>query len=463
MAAAYAAKRAGANDVLVVERAEGLGGILPQCIHTGFGLFEFGSELTGPEYAYRWIKKAQDEGVSFLTKTAVIRIQEKEIPSCVKNPEYEVTVSGISTGIKNIKCKSVIIATGCRERPRGAIKIPGTRCAGIYTAGCAQRLVNIEGLMPGEKIVILGSGDIGLIMARRMTLEGAKVQMVIERLDRPGGLQRNVVQCLDDFDIPLLLSSTILEIYGEKRVEGVKVGSFDSEGNIIPDSIKFIDCDTVLLSVGLIPENEVLETVGVKLDKGTNGPLTDDYMQTGKKGIFACGNSFRVYDLVDDVSDDAKVVGEYAAAYVRGDLSEMKSFSEKKKGEKTRDKNLYEIGDDSRRIVCTICPKGCILSVTEKSDGEYDIKGYECKRGLKYAHDEIISPARILTTSVLCFDKNGKKREMSVKSNKPIELKKLARAADAVRKLRIEREVLPGQVIIKNVEGTDADIVATGF
>lgn len=300
LAAAVKAKQLGIKDVVVFERDERPGGILPQCIHNGFGLEKFEEELTGPEYAHRYIQMAQAHSVDIELDTMVLEIDKNR------------TLTAVSEfgGLRNYQCKSIILAMGCRERPRGAIGIPGTRPAGIFTAGQAQRLVNIEGYMPGETVVIQGSGDIGMIMARRLTLEGAKVKAVTEIQPYTSGLIRNEVQCLHDFNIPLLLSHTVAEIHGEKRVEGVTVVEVDAGWNPIVGTETFIACDTLLLSVGLIPENELTKMAGVSLDPWTAGPRVTEFLETNIQGIFSCGNVLHVNDYVDAVSTEGEIAAQ---------------------------------------------------------------------------------------------------------------------------------------------------------
>ena len=307
LAAAIAAKKAGLDDILILERGEALGGILQQCIHAGFGLHTFSQELTGPEYAQRFIDEVESLGIETLCNAMVLDI----------TPERVLTVTGRSIGLQQIKADAVILAMGCRERPRGALNIPGTRPAGIFSAGTAQRLVNVEGFLPGRNVVILGSGDIGLIMARRMTLEGAKVHAVAEVLPYSGGLKRNIVQCLDDFNIPLLLSTTVVQIHGRERLEGVTLAQVDTARKPIAGTERYIPCDTLLLSVGLLPENELSQRAGVKLDGVTGGPVVYDNLSTSVDGIFACGNVLHVHDLVDFVSEEAARAGKNAANYVQ--------------------------------------------------------------------------------------------------------------------------------------------------
>lgn len=306
LAAALSAYENGLEKILIIERDKELGGILNQCIHNGFGLHYFKEELTGPEYAGRFIEMLKDTNVSVMTDTMVLEITQGKEVHCVNTKD----------GYQIIKAKSIVLAMGCRERTRGAISIPGTRPAGILTAGAAQRYVNIEGYMVGKKIVILGSGDIGLIMARRMTLEGAKVLACVELMPYSGGLQRNIVQCLNDFDIPLYLSHTIIDIRGKNRVEGITIAEVGADRKPITGTEIDFDCDTVLLSVGLIPENELTKTADIEIDGRTNGAIVFENMETSAEGIFACGNVVHVHDLVDFVTAESQRAGKAAADYV---------------------------------------------------------------------------------------------------------------------------------------------------
>ncbi len=309
LAAAVAAKKAGITDILILEREACLGGILNQCIHNGFGLHTFKEELTGPEYAARYIEMAESENIPYKLNTMVLDI----------NKDKEITVINREDGLAMIKAKAIILAMGCRERPRGALNIPGYRPAGIYSAGTAQRLMNIEGFSVGKEVVILGSGDIGLIMARRMTLEGAKVKVVAELMPYSGGLKRNIVQCLDDYGIPLKLSHTVINIEGKDRLTGITLAQVDENRKPIPGTEEYYSCDTLLLSVGLIPENELSKGAGVKMNQVTFGPEVGDQLETSSPGIFACGNVLHVHDLVDYVSEEAALAGASAAAYVKAD------------------------------------------------------------------------------------------------------------------------------------------------
>jgi len=310
LTAAIHAHRAGAKNILLIEREEELGGILKQCIHNGFGLEQFKQDYTGPEYAERLIREIDKTDVQCYLNTLVTDISSDRIITAV-SPEH---------GVLEIRAKSIVLAMGCRERARGSIGIPGTRPAGIFTAGVAQRFVNIDGYLPGKEVVILGSGDIGLIMARRLTLEGAKVKGVYEIMDYPGGLKRNIVQCLNDFDIPLHLSHTVTEIRGKERVEGVVVSKVDDKLHPVKGSEQFIKCDTLLLSVGLIPENELSKKAGIELSNGTRGPVTTETMESSVSGMFSCGNVSTVFDLVDYVAQTGITAGANAAKYALGGL-----------------------------------------------------------------------------------------------------------------------------------------------
>ena len=308
MSAAVAAYESGIRDILILERDENLGGILQQCIHNGFGLHKFGEELTGPEYAWRYEQKVRELNIPVKLNTMVLDITEDKV----------ITATNCEDGIFQIKAKTIILAMGCRERSKGALNIAGFRPAGIYSAGTAQKFVNMKGYLPGKNVVILGSGDIGLIMARRMTLEGAKVNAVCELMPYSGGLARNIEQCLNDFNIPLKLSHTVVEIHGKERVEGVTIARVDENRHPVLETKEFIPCDTLLLSVGLIPENELTKSAGIDISGITNGAIVDQDRQTSAEGVFACGNVLHVHDLVDFVSEEAEIAGKSAAQYISG-------------------------------------------------------------------------------------------------------------------------------------------------
>ncbi|MEG0546673.1 MAG: FAD-dependent oxidoreductase [Oscillospiraceae bacterium] len=319
MAAALKARDEGIKSIIVLERADTLGGILEQCIHTGFGLHYFGEELSGPEYAGRFIELLKKTDIEVKTDTMVLDISENNIISAVNNKD----------GLLTIKATAIVLAMGCRERPRGALSISGSRASGIMTAGTAQKYVNLDGYMPGKTVVILGSGDIGLIMARRMTLEGAKVKAVCELMPYSGGLTRNIVQCLEDFDIPLRLSCTVIKTHGKERLEGVTVANVDENLKPIKGTEEYIECDTLMLSVGLIPENELSKNANIDIDRITSGPLVDEYRETLHKGVFACGNVLQVHDLVDFVTEESQLAGEGAAKFIKGLKNDTKYINTK--------------------------------------------------------------------------------------------------------------------------------------
>ena len=309
-AAIAAAKEDNSLNVLILERDSELGGILNQCIHNGFGLHTFNEELTGPEYAYRFEEQLEGLGINYMLNTMVLDVSSGSVTAVNSND-----------GVFTVECGAIVLCMGCRERPRGALNIPGLRPAGVFTSGTAQRLVNIEGYMPGKEVVILGSGDIGLIMARRMTLEGAHVKAVCELMPYSGGLKRNIVQCLDDFDIPLLLSHTVIDIKGKERLTSVVIAEVDEHSKPIPGTEQEIPCDTLLLSCGLIPENELSRAADVKINPATNGPVVNESFETSIPGIFACGNVLHVHDLVDYVSEESARAGRSAARYVKASSS----------------------------------------------------------------------------------------------------------------------------------------------
>jgi len=318
LAAAVEAKKNGIENILVIERDKELGGILQQCIHNGFGLHEFKEELTGPEYAQRFINQIGEQGIDYKLDTMVLDVSEDKKIQAINSVD----------GYMEIEAEAIVLAMGCRERTRGAIAIPGDRPAGIFTAGTAQRFVNMEGYMVGKKVVILGSGDIGLIMARRMTLEGAKVEAVVELMPYSGGLTRNIVQCLEDYDIPLLLAHTVTDVKGNGRLERITVAKVDENRKPIPGTEINYDVDTLLLSVGLIPENDLSRNAGIVLDRRTSGPIVNESMETSIEGIFACGNVVHVHDLVDFVSAESRRAGVNAAKYIKNEIKRNEEFIE---------------------------------------------------------------------------------------------------------------------------------------
>ena len=423
LAAALAARENGVADILILEREDRLGGILNQCIHNGFGLHTFQEELTGPEYAVRYIEKVEELQIPYKLQTMVLNIM----------PDKRVAAMNREDGLFEVQAKAVILAMGCRERPRGALNIPGFRPAGIYTAGTAQRLVNIEGFLPGRKIVILGSGDIGLIMARRLTLEGARVQAVVEILPKSGGLQRNIVQCLEDFDIPLLLRHTVVDIKGRERVSGVTVSAVDEQGKPIPGTGQEYDCDTLLLSVGLIPENELTRELGARMDPATHGPVVNEKLETTIPGVFACGNVLHVHGLVDSVSEEAEEAGKNATVYIKQ--------------------------TEERRLTCIICPKGCSLRVRLEAGRVTLVEGNHCKRGAQYAEKEVTNPTRTVTTTIPI--RGGCEKILSVKTRTDIPKAKVQACVQALKNVTAEAPVQIGDVILSDVAETGVDIIAT--
>jgi len=375
LAAAVACKQKGIEDILIIERGDYLGGILNQCIHDGFGLEKFHTSLTGPEYAQRYIDKVANKKIPFLLNSMVVGL----------TPQKEVAVVN-SQGLQHYRAKVIILAMGCRERTRGAIEIPGTRPAGIYTAGAAQELINLKNYMVGEKIVVLGSGDIGLIMARRLTLEGAEVITVAEKLPYSSGLPRNINQCLYDFDIPLLLNHTVVDIEGNGRLSGVTIAQLGKRGGIIPGSKRKIACDTLLLSVGLIPENELSREAGIVLDNITGGPQVDERGQTSVPGIFACGNVLQVHDIVDNVSLEAEYIVEGVAEYLEGKLNKEREIK-------------VELGKDLRYVVpqTLIRPKDIIFSFRVNQPGKKKVLVFEDgKRIIKKKFLRRVNPAEMV-------------------------------------------------------------------
>lgn len=433
LAAAKGAKEAGTQRVLVLEREDRSGGILNQCIHDGFGLVRYKTMLTGPEYALRARQEALDAGAEILTGAMVTDLTSDRVITAVTRK-----------GLLQIKAGAVVLATGCRERTRGAIAIPGSRPAGIYTAGAAQNLINTKNLMVGKRVVILGSGDIGLIMARRLTLEGAQVLCVAEMNAVPSGLERNVSQCLYDFDIPLHLRCTVTNIFGKKRLEGVELSQLDQQGQPIPGSQRVVACDALLLSVGLIPENEVADLAGVRLDSKTNGAVTDQSLQTSVPGIFACGNSRKVLDLADFVTVQGLAAGRNAAAFLLGrPLEPMPPETSNAMA-----KGLPQPGVTT----CILCPKGCRIQVA--ADGR--VTGNGCPKGAEYALQEQKAPKRVLTTTLKRTDGSL----LPVKTSKAVPKEHLLDYMDQLRRVTVSTIPLPcGTVVLGDPFGVGVDVV----
>lgn len=435
LAAGASAKRHGADSVLVLEREKYLGGILNQCIHDGFGLIRYQRQLSGPEYARCAISELEHSGVQIETEHMVCEVITKG------SLHYVTAISRL--GIKTYECKSIIFATGCRERTRGAISIPGTRPAGVYTAGVAQHLLNRQGIMVGRRVVILGSGDIGLIIARRLTLEGANVLAVVEIMDQPGGLSRNITQCLYDFNIPLYLNHTVSNIIGKDRVAAVEICQVDENKQIIPSTLRKVECDTLILSVGLIPENEVAKKASVKLDHRTNEVITDKFLQTSVPGIFSCGNSRKVMDLADFVSQQGELAGQNAARYIHKIPMNVWCGDEKN----SMSKGL----PDSGSITCTLCPNGCQVKVINRKQTE----GNLCPRGNKFALQEQLDPERILTTII-----RVEGQTIAVRSDRPVKRHELRKLVDYIHNRKYYLPIVAGQILLSKVGENEVDILA---
>ena len=437
LAAASSAKKAGAKSVIILERDARAGGILNQCIHDGFGLIRYGEALTGPEYAYKAIGEARGDGVEILTSCHVSKIRtDKVVTAYTKN------------GIEEYKPKSIVLATGCRERTRGNISIPGSRPAGVFTAGVAQNLVNCRNVMVGKRVVILGSGDIGLIMARRLTLEGAKVIAVAEVMPEPKGLARNVSQCVYEFDIPLYVKTTVSNILGKRKLEAVELSDVDDDMKVIPGTGRIVECDTLILSVGLIPENEVAESVGVKL-LANNGVDTDRYLQTSIPGIFSCGNSRRVMDLADYVSEQGEVAGRNAVHYIMN--QSMETWDE----EKT---NCMKKGfPEKDTITCTVCPNGCQV----KWDSTMaTFSGNRCNGGVDFARQERTNPRRTVTSTIRSSSKLHPL--VSVRTTACVPKASVFDVMDRVRTLRCSEDLSIGDEVGRfNIGNEEVSIAVT--
>ena len=419
LAAAKGAREAGAERVVILERDLRAGGILNQCIHDGFGLIRYKKLLTGPEYAARAEREAVDAGAEILTGHQVTRMT---------GDGEAVAVS--RGGLKRFRAGAIVLATGCRERTRGAISIPGSRPAGVFTAGVVQNLVNIGNIMPGKRVVILGSGDIGMIVARRLTLEGAEVKVVVEILPEPAGLARNVSQCLYDYGIPIRCGHTVSRIIGEKKLTAVEICEVDGDLKPIRGTAETVECDALVLSVGLIPENEVAEAAGIRLDGRSNGTLTDAFMQTSLPGVFSCGNSRGIMDLADFVSEQGELAGKNAAAWLAG--RRMQPWDEAKSAPMHKG---YPAPDT---VTCALCPNGCQVRQTGAG-----YEGNRCPRGVGFADQERTSPRRTLTTTV----KTGDGGLLPVRTESPIRKSDLFPLVEALKKVRVEKPVKCGEKI----------------
>jgi NADPH-dependent 2,4-dienoyl-CoA reductase/sulfur reductase-like enzyme/CxxC motif-containing protein len=523
LAAAISAYEAGIKNIIIIERDEQLGGLLYQCIHNGFGLQYFKKDLSGPEYAWRFLEKLHELDIEVYLETMVTDI----------TPDKEITAVNSEKGTIIINAKSIVLAMGCRERTRGAINIPGSRPAGVFTAGTAQRFINVEGYFPGEEVVILGSGDIGMIMARRLTLEGAKVKAVVEILPYIGGLVRNENQCLKDFNVPTYLKHTVTKIHGNERVEKVTIAELDDKMQPISGTERDIKCDTLLLSVGLIPENEVSKKANVELSN-IGGPVVDENMQTNIPGIFAAGNVVHVHDLVDYVTLGGEKAGKCAAQYVKDELASSRRKIKVSEGENVRyvvpqyisegedvslylrvtkpannvdlrlNKNVWEKhydevkpsemikidlkrkvidnlngelivdcimneeeanevskGDkDVRTIICLNCPLGCKIDVTLNKDGEIEkIEGNQCPKGEDYARKEMFTPERVLTATVRTS--NPDQPLLPVRTNDSVPKEKILDCMKVLSKVIVDEPLDIGDVVLANILGTGVDVIAS--
>ncbi len=436
LAAACWAKKAGAKKVVVLERDKRAGGILNQCIHDGFGLIRYKSALTGPEYANLAIKEAISAGVDIHTSRHVSDIN--------RDSKDNYTVSAYTQGgIEEYSTKAIILATGCRERTRGNISIPGSRPSGIFTAGVAQNLVNVRNIMIGKRVVILGSGDIGLIMARRLSLEGAKVLAVAEIMPEPTGLARNVSQCLYEFGIPLYVKTTVSKIIGKRKLEAVELSDLDEKGMVIPNTSRRIECDALVLSVGLIPENELAQTIGVEL-LPNNSVKTDDNLQTSIRGVFSCGNSRHVMDLADYVSEQGEMAGRNAVHFIQDEPMEI--WDEEKSN--CMKKGFPEEGT----VTCTVCPNGCQVRWDELTSS---FVGNKCPRGEAFARQEQMTPMRTVTTTVKVSDDDYDL--LPVKTAEPVNRNQVDHVIDELRKVVVNGRKKVGDEIC-NIQLTDSTV-----
>ena len=447
LAAAVELHKQGIRNMIILEREAMLGGILRQCIHDGFGLGRFGESLSGPEYAQAFIDEVNKREIPYETSATVLSLTADRV----------VTASTRS-GLRQYQAKAVVLAMGCKERSRGALGIPGERPAGVFTAGTAQAYMNLYNRMPGKEVIILGSGDIGMIMARRMTLEGAHVQAVFELMPYPSGLPRNIVQCLDDYNIPLYLSHTVTEIHGRNRLTGVTISEVDANRRPIPGTEKEYKCDTLILSVGLIPENKLLEDAGIAIDPHTNGAFVDENLQTNVPGVFSAGNVLHVHDLVDNVSKEAEQAGFHAAEYIRNKPEGFGRAVRPKIPEKSKSV-IPEGRDASKTLICIGCPKGCMITVDKEEDGSLVITGNSCRIGENYARNEMTAPKRGLTSMIRV--EKGYDPVVPVKTRGEIPKDKIEDCMEIIRNTTVTAPVKLGEVLIRNAAGTGVDIVAT--
>ena len=464
MAMAIALREQGVERILIIEREESLGGVLNQCIHDGFGLLRFEKNLTGPEYRDVFYKKLIEKGIEFQTAATVIKVQTS---INYKNSRHiEVSYVG-KNGETKLLTKSLVIATGARERSRGSILVPGTRPSGIFTAGAVQNMMNVGNMVPGSNAVILGSGDIGLLMARRLTLEGIKLACIVEKEKSPTGLPRNIKQCVEDFQIPVMLSSTVTNIIGNSRITAVEISQIDENGEAIKGSEKIVDCDTLILSVGLIPENEVALTANVEVDSDYE-PIVNDIGETNINGVFVTGNARFIHDLVDKVSQSAELQAIEVSRYIAKGAGtednkhdrylEHGASKEARRKDKERNKE-YHFMKEENSLVCILCPNSCIINY-HKQDERYIVTGGMCTKGKDYVLEEILNPMRILTSTVKI---NNSKRELaSVRTTLGIPKEKLMHAMKIIKKIKLEEPVIIGDIIIKDFISQGVDLIATG-
>lgn len=447
MAAAIGAKQTGLSKILILDRNALLGGVLPQCIHQGFGLFQFGSSLTGPEYAKKWREQILKHEIPFMLNTTVLKI--------TGDGPFILKITGPECGLDEICCHGVIIASGCREKSLGQLRIPGSRPAGIFTAGAAQYMMNVQNYLPGKSVVILGLGDIGLIMARRLTLEGVKVKLILG--ERAGGLLRNYLECVYDFKIPVKLGYTIVSTHGYQRLKGVTIAPITSDGEIIFEEKKYIPCDTLLIAAGLIPETELWKGRGGSLSV-TKGIPVESEVKTAQPGIFACGNVVRVYDTADEVSEMGRIAGIAAAQWVLNKKSNIDKRVSKvfPPGKKLSEEELNKLDE---MLICTLCPTGCCLTV-KQNNGQWFVEGNSCPKGKEYALADVKLPKRVITTTVRIL--GGQQELLPVKTDQAIAKEQIPKVMSVCRKVRVQAPILEGTVIVKNVANTGANIVATG-
>lgn len=461
MAAAVSAKQQGITDILILERRDYLGGILPQCIHDGFGIYLYHQSLTGPEYARKWIEELRKLDIKIaLSATALKMSPYKEMSSPQK--KWSLSYLGKEEGMVTVSTDTIVIATGCREKTLAQLHIPGSRPSGIYTAGSAQYMMNIQNYRPGKTAVILGSGDIGLIMARRMTLEGMRVKLILG--EKSTGLIRNLVQCVEDFNIPIKYGFTVVSVHGYQRLKGVSIAPICEDGEIIMSEKKYIPCDTLLIAAGLVPEIELCHDSRLVPDTQTALRI-DENLCIGQDGIFACGNVVKVHDLADSVSLEGQKAGLKAAQYLLSEVERADSMEEQKieilepKGRLYKEESEK---DQAKRITCILCPKGCQIlalkdGITEGS-GEFIFWGHQCTKGQAYALEECTNPKRIVTTSVKIF--NSIHPLLAVRTDQPVPKNKISSVIAATKKFSCTAPIALGTILIEKVAGTDANLIS---